>query len=211
MNKELILKYKKEFDHWLNGGSCLIKTKVEGSWIEVDKVAWKLKTDNLIIINDEYVKFRKALAEGETIESQVSHGYNSQRYPIKETELKESDWKEDTTGIFVGRPELYRIKPEESELKIGDWVQTKDSDGTLGTPLILTSIDYSNPKGLSYNRFNWIGSATGTKLIKWKPQQGEWVVVEDDITPELYVVFQYKGQEGRNIVPLAFLNTLKDK
>lgn len=66
MNKELIKKYKPEFEHWLNGGKLLIKLSTGWEPVPLD-YAWHL-TSKLIIIDDEYVELRKALAEGKTIQ-----------------------------------------------------------------------------------------------------------------------------------------------
>ena len=85
MNKELIKKYKAEFNYWLNGGELLY------SYID-DKLLWKsmdeidkntypvyirnpfqLSEHHIIIINDEYVEFRKALAEGKIVEVAVDY------------------------------------------------------------------------------------------------------------------------------------------
>lgn len=40
MNKELIKKYKKEFEHWLNGGELLSKHPDESNWYLVTTVLW---------------------------------------------------------------------------------------------------------------------------------------------------------------------------
>ena len=49
-------------------------------------------------------------------------------------------------------------------------------------------------------------------LELWHPKVGEWVVIADDITPDLYVVFQFNNHSrDRKILPLAFLQTLKDQ
>ena len=49
-------------------------------------------------------------------------------------------------------------------------------------------------------------------LELWKPKVGEWVVIADDITPDLYAVFQFNNHsKDRQILPLAFLQTLKDQ
>ena len=46
----------------------------------------------------------------------------------------------------------------------------------------------------------------------WQPKAGEWVVVADYITPNLYTVFQFNNYNtDRQILPLAFLQTLKDQ
>ena len=49
-------------------------------------------------------------------------------------------------------------------------------------------------------------------LELWQPKVGEWVVIADDITPDLYAVFQFNNHsKDRQILPLAFLQTLKDQ
>ena len=49
-------------------------------------------------------------------------------------------------------------------------------------------------------------------LELWQPKLNEWVVIADDITPDLYAVFQFNNHsKDRQILPFAFLQTLKDK
>ena len=49
-------------------------------------------------------------------------------------------------------------------------------------------------------------------LELWQPKLNEWVVIADDITPDLYVVFKFNNHsKDRQILPLAFLQTLKDQ
>lgn len=69
MNKALINKYKTEFDHWLKDGKLLYNCGQ--TWIECLKsFRWDndIRNDLQFIINDEYVEFRKALAEGKIVE-----------------------------------------------------------------------------------------------------------------------------------------------
>ena len=81
MNKELIKKYKAEFDHWLNGGTLLYRhfdyKKQEFNLWEVcdEGFLWNVRPIKhpCIIINDEYVEFRKALAEGKIVEVAIDH------------------------------------------------------------------------------------------------------------------------------------------
>ena len=69
MNKELILKYKTEFDHWLNGGELLIRNKDEDIWITMTEVHWDMNYKTVsIIINDEFSDLRKALCSDKTID-----------------------------------------------------------------------------------------------------------------------------------------------
>ena len=49
-------------------------------------------------------------------------------------------------------------------------------------------------------------------LELWQPKLNEWVVIADDITPDLYVVFKFNNHsKDRQILPFAFLQTLKDQ
>ena len=114
MNKDLIKKHKTEFDHWLNDSEllCLLDNPDE-NWFKVSKDT-KIWEDNYdrdiksIIIDDEYVEFRKALAEGKTI--QIQNKFNQ--------EFTDLD-----NAIFSGPVIYYRVKPEEPKFKVGDFVR----------------------------------------------------------------------------------------
>jgi hypothetical protein len=130
MNKQLILNNKEAFDHWLDGGKVLCKY----AGIYPDSNGWRRFVDiwttsdkYLVIIDDEYVEFRKAVAEGKTIQSQVQYSTNGCSYPSPCEELKESRWETDTSSTFRGEVRLYRIKPEEPQFKVGDWVRDKQT------------------------------------------------------------------------------------
>ena len=73
MNKQLINKYKNEFDYWLNGGELLLgyKSKVEPiEWKILVEDDWDYcTTKHIIIINDKYVEFRKVIAENEIVQA----------------------------------------------------------------------------------------------------------------------------------------------
>jgi len=70
MNINLIKKYKKEFDHWLDGGKLLYRNSpdngIDSTWHNADtnKDIFTDKYRIEIVIDDEYVEFRKALVEG---------------------------------------------------------------------------------------------------------------------------------------------------
>ena len=115
MNKELIKTYKAEFDYWLNGGKILyasydLDEKNYTAWYELHhdckwdhNNAYRFK----FIINDEYVEFRKALAEGKTILMYCKY------------DGVPPFWDDMTEVIksigFVTTKDNYRIKPEEPE------------------------------------------------------------------------------------------------
>ena len=107
MNKQLIKTYFKEFEHWLNGGKLLAKHDNKG-WINYyGEDIWTHSAETLIVIDDEYSMFRKALIEEENIEVLQQ---NTER------------WVNIDTIIKSIKPELYRIKPKEPKFKVGDWV-----------------------------------------------------------------------------------------
>ena len=74
MNKELIKKYRKEFNSWLNDIDVIWKSK-GGTFRSISDInCFNLRTVSdssmvsYIIINDEYVELRKALIDGKTIQ-----------------------------------------------------------------------------------------------------------------------------------------------
>ena len=117
MNKELIKKYSKEFNHWINGGKVLSKYTLLPEWSDNQtEDIWRIPSKDiskvLIVINDEYVEFRKAFAEGKTVQYQ---------------DCFSKEWLDMKTDHFHGSSDkfyegVYRIKPEEPKFKVGDWV-----------------------------------------------------------------------------------------
>lgn len=119
MNKELIKKYKAEFTYWLNGGSVLLGIRDSITSIikwypsvtdpfEEESTSGEL----LIIINDDYCTYRKALVEGKTVQAY---------YKFNDT------WNDIIKPEFKDNVSNYRIKPEEPKFKIGDFIrQTKE-------------------------------------------------------------------------------------
>ncbi len=119
MNKELINKNICEFMHWLNGGKVLSKYTLLPEWSDCqDENIWRIPDKNitkvLIVIDDEYVEFKKALAEGKTIQMYCKYDGVT---PI---------WDDMTEVIksigFVMTKDNYRIKPERHKFKTGQWV-----------------------------------------------------------------------------------------
>ena len=129
MNKELIKKYKAEFDHWLNGGTLLYRhfdyKKQEFNLWEVcdEGFLWNVRPIKhpCIIINDEYVEFRQALAEGKTVEVAIDHN-----------DIDGYIWKsvEDDEFHHFNIDEI-RIKPENQN--------RKDQDGNKNTKKFIRS------------------------------------------------------------------------
>ena len=124
MNKKLIKTYKAEFEHWINGGNvqAFYKKDDEPKWITDEECIEYEGYDNfthilqnslepedvLIIIDDEYIEFRGALANGKIVE-----------YLDFRDEWR--DLKENCVLIEAIPLKDLRIKPEH-KFKVGDWV-----------------------------------------------------------------------------------------
>lgn len=165
MNKELIKKYKKEFDHWLNGGEVLFfywedwysstyNPKSVFNHISLDDVKY-------YVINDEFVELRKALAEGKSIQMLC-------RY-----DKMEPIWDDMTEVIksmgFVDVKENYRIKPEEPKFKVGDWVV--DIHSTTKAQVLEV---FGNQIRVKFCYPDAIITTDSSDFIPWVPKKGDW-------------------------------------
>ena len=145
MNKELILKYKTEFDHCLNGGKLLIRNNDENIWINMTEVHWDMNYKTVsIIINDEFSELRKALCDGKIIQVKALNIW----VDCKNVQLQ--NFSPNNT---------YRIKPEEPQFKVGDFVKN-ESIGLI-KQYSLSDLEYDKT---ATNINNW---------IKWKPSHKE--------------------------------------
>ena len=170
MNKELIKKYKAEFDHWLNGGEgilsyCFVFTGEQYQWsamydesdvFKERDVPYDIKS---IVINDEYVEFRKALAEGKTL--QLNDGYK-----IAPTW---GDTYQDKTPLETYPVHCYRIKPEEPKFKVGDWVVEIHST-TKAQVLEL----FGNQIRVKFCYPDAIITTDSSDFSLWQPKKGDW-------------------------------------
>ena len=125
MNKELIKIYFEEFKHWLNGGNVQVyyKKDDEPKWLTDEECIEYEGHDNfshimqnslepedvLIIIDDEYIEFREAIAKGKAVEYlDFKNEWRDLRENCRKLE-----------GVCLSR---LRVKPEEPRFKVGDWV-----------------------------------------------------------------------------------------
>ena len=180
MHKELIKKYKAEFNHWLNDGK--LQAKFNGnSWIEAPKdiFAFNYVANFILVIDDEFVEFRKALAEGKTVQYNFGNfGTNKKDFP--------NTWKDLdlSVGILADRacPENYRTKPEEPKFKIGDWVRDLRDNRVFQ----INSVN-----------FNLNLSITNGVYIHWEPKPGELVIFKDKNS--IISIIKYNGET--NVYP----------
>ena len=173
MNKQLINKYKPEFDHWLNEGSVLINSDL--GWCPIaTEFAWgcNISVDALLVINDEYVEFRKALAEGKTIE-----------YLGQSSNL----WQELEDANFNLHQTCYRIKPDEPKFKVGDFVRyIHHSPNTL-------ALQINNINCGRYYFVNSCMSCVKHELEPWKPIKDEWCWFYDSKTNKYSHLSQFNS------------------
>lgn len=195
MNKKLIKTYFEEFNHWLNGGKvrAYYKKDDEPSWFtdkecidcdNNDNFNHILKNslgpdDVLIVIDDEYVEFRKALAEGKAIQH-VSH--------------TTGEWVDFNKGFeptpsytFLSTPEYYRIKPNEPKFKVGDWLIEIHSNSYAK---VLEVIEKDLLRVKLYDS-NAIITTESTDFIHWQPKSGEWCLFSDSKNPSYYMLAKY--------------------
>ena len=166
MRKETILNYEKEFLAWCKGESILLGAPASMHekplvWREVrDFNDWK-PLDTVYVLNDSYSTYRKALAEGKSIQMLC-------RY-----DKMEPIWDDMTEVIksigFVDVKENYRIKPEEPKFKVGDWVVEIHST-TKAQVLEL----FDNQIRVKFCYPDAIITTDSSDFIPWVPKKGEY-------------------------------------
>ena len=172
MNKKLINKYKPEFDYWLNEGKILYKHTNSIAWWNEEPWSYSLSYVTAIIINDEYVEFRKALAEGKTIQTY---------YEFNQT------WNDVINPTFKDQLKFYRIKPDEPKFKVGDFV-------THESLKITRQITKVGDDFIYFKEGSWAlphVEGFSNKLILWTPVKGEWCWFWDKCTPHRPTLRQY--------------------
>ena len=175
MNKELIKTYFEEFKHWLSGGNVQVyyKKDDEPKWLTDEECIEYEGHDNfshimqnslepedvLIIIDDEYIEFRGALAQGKAVEYL---DFKNEWRNLKENFRK-----------IEGFPlEKLRIKPEEPKFKVGDWVihNGKYKQVTKAVDGYIDSLD---------NQVAVIMKEESLEL--WEPEDGKYFWYKNDL------------------------------
>ena len=177
MNKQLINKYKPEFDHWLNEGSVLlgIRDLVKSTIKWYPSVTDPFEEEStsgelLIIINDDYKLYRKALAEGKIV--QYLGQYSNMWHEVQEPD-------------FNLHPNCYRIKPDKPNFKVGDFVRYVHS-----TPA--KALEINNINGNRYYFTNSKMSCLEHELEPWTPVKGEWCWFYDIASAKSAALAQFK-------------------
>ncbi len=159
MNKELIKKYKAEFNHWLNGGAIQVKF-VNDPWEEAPEDIFSYNAVNFVlVIDDEYIEFRKALVEGKAIECL--------NWDDKWQDLIENNIKFENINLS-----RLRINPEEPKFKECDWV-IHNGEYKKVTKVIDGCIDSLDNQPAVISKFD--------VLELWKPKNNEYFWYKNDL------------------------------
>ena len=178
MNKELINKYKPEFDYFLNEGKILYKHIHSNAWWNEDPWNYSPSYVTAIIINDEYSIYRKALAEGKTVQANVNY------WSFPETE--EFNWQDIASPDSFNKFNLLnlRIKPDEPKFKVGDFVRYVHSTQAI-------ALEINNINGNRYYFTNSEMSCLKHELEPWTPVKGEWCWFYDNPDSKYSLLAQF--------------------
>ena len=179
MNKEIINKFKEEFDAWLAGKSVLIYDN--GRWVSIgqDSDIWsKVHNKAKFILNDEHVALRQAEAEGKVIQYRLH--------------MNES-WRNCTTNSQVFRQQSakeYRVRPPEPKFKVGDWVRLKIFDKTVHQILALS---YCEREKCTHPRLsNFKGNIDCVEALEpWIPTKGEWCIFSNGKKDQIAIISKF--------------------
>lgn len=171
MKKETIVKYEKEFLAWCKGESVLLGAPTSMHdriliWREVrDFNDWK-PLDTVYVLNDSYSIYRKALAEGKTI----------QYLPDDSNDWKDCTNQTSPSRQFLVHPTKYRIKPNEPKFKAGDWIrQVKSNFSDYSRICKIVDCVENNLYSVETNIFDIdCINNTDESFELWQPKPNEW-------------------------------------
>lgn len=177
MDKEVIKKYKKEFDHWLDDGAIWVKYKLPNDttvWIRRHpkndvSVKWdeayytKNGAEIAYAIDDEYVELRKASADGKIIQHNIG---NLGVWHVHTASMSFND-----PLTFEDGTPCYRIKPDEPEFKVGDYVYYSSENRILK---IIPTEQVLNYQGSMYTTL--YAARNNRCMTKWEPKEGDVVI-----------------------------------
>ena len=165
MNKQLIITYFEEFNHWLNDGAVLMgKRDLFNNTIKwypsITNPFIEISEPIIIIIKDEYFTYRKALAEDKIIQINNSN-------PEVWVDI-------DINKLTNYNSAFLRIKPDEPKFKVGDFVTPLNReincsiwqiDEILSCDTLVSGSTMIDPRTIQL----------------WTPVKGEWCWFYDDL------------------------------
>ena len=198
MNLQLIQKYEKEFLHMLHGGKVLMGKRdpvtntikwypsVLNPFVEI--------SDNIIIVLDDmYLPYRTALAEGKTVQ------FFNTKERLYDSSKPLNTWQDIDKIHTKGRQSDYRIKPEEPKFKVGDFVRYIHTNSPK--PLRIININCER-----YYFENAEIILRVDEIEKWEPKAGEWCIFWDNSHTNEAMIARY-SYFHKHHYPMSIPNT----
>ena len=162
MNKEQVEKHGEVIEWFIHnyekGVWCRRNDTGLQDWVLTSEPNWR--STYIYIQNDEYAEFRKALIDGKTIEYALPYC---------------SQWNiVDNTIQHFSEAFKYRIQPEESQFKVGDWVYYSSENR------IAQVMDYEDAEKSSIAITPYMAK-NNRNVTKWVPQKNDWVIMYNSI------------------------------
>ncbi len=194
MNKQLILNNPECFQHWLSGGelqyfhssreewtivkSTNLDTECIWNWNGVFGVAQA----STMVINDEYVEFRKALIEGITVQTDI--GATGTWVDCDKSQYHLADG-------FTADLHHYRIKPNEPTFEIGDWITNHSRLVGRVTNVAADFIHFTDTSGTTDRSLYLLDDKQFHNDVNlWQPQPNELCIFWDD-DADIYQIAKY--------------------
>ena len=194
MSREVILKYLTEFNAWVEGQEVYVMFSNGGHRL-VDSLEDFNEDVKYIVLKDSYFFYRKALAEGKTIQLN-----EAEKFADSNRGWVDLSCKSFGKSINLFPVNYYRIKPDEPKFKVGDFVRYVHS-----TPA--KALEINNINGNRYYFTNSEMSCLEHELEPWTPVKGEWCWFYDnsDITYSHLAQFYDMHKSSANSV-LTFMS-----
>ena len=215
MNKKQITKHKEVIKWWINNTDKGVwrKDTLTNDWyIDLEPSFYE---DYIYVQNDQYAEFRKALIDGKTVE-----------YSLPTT----NQWNVvDNSKQHFSNCFKYRVKPEEPEFKVGDWVTVNNSiplqfkQFTGDLPQWNKELDYEVVEFIEFGIKYQIPNFDRSIVKHWSPKQDTLCVFWNNSSTNIdyYVIALYKSYSNNlyidnlsrswdNVAPLELIETLKE-
>ena len=182
MSREVILKYLTEFNAWVKGQEVYVMFSNGGHRL-VDSLEDFNEDVKYIVLKDSYFFYRKALAEGKTVQANINY------WSFPETE--EFNWQDIASPDSFNKFNLInlRIKPDEPKFKVGDFVRYVHSTQAI-------ALEINNINGNRYYFTNSEMSCLKHELEPWTPVKGEWCWFYDNPNKDKYCNLSQFGGES---------------
>jgi len=216
LRMEQIRKHGEVIQWWLSnpeeGVYCRYNNHNE--WFNTIEPTWN--EYYIYVQNDEYVEFRKALADGKQIQFLQT---------VNDAE-KNPKWIDCPNGFKFTKDITYRIKPE---FEVGCWIYIPSGDPegkALANIIYAENGKYKAEcnKYTSWCTVMWDDESleNGKVVIeKWSPERGEWCVFYNELNCSEYIIAKYKESDNKfytedligykHIAPLEFIQKLKEE